>query len=156
MQVVVLGMEVVVLGMEVVVLGMLLRLMLLLQLKGSSPWEDRRLLLVMPTLLTREHASIAAHKINSEWVLDSGASQHVAGDFSEFTSYTPHSLTHPKTIHTADGTAQPIRGVGRVSYIPSIKLSSVLHVPAFPINLLSLSALVDQIDCNSLLTGLCS
>jgi transposase InsO family protein/uncharacterized membrane protein YgcG len=94
-----------------------------------------------------EHASIAAHKINSEWVLDSGASQHVAGDFCEFTSYTPHSFTHPKTIQTADGTAQPITGVGTVSCTPSIKLSSVLHVPSFPVNLLSLSALVDQIDC---------
>jgi hypothetical protein len=28
-----------------------------------------------------------------------------------------------------------------------IKLSSVLHVPAFPVNLVSLSALVDQLDC---------
>ena len=56
-------------------------------------------------------------------------------------------LTPPRTIHTADGTAQPITGVGTVSCTPNIKLSSVLHVSAFPVNLLSLSALVDQIDC---------
>ena len=98
-----------------------------------------------------EHASIAAHKINSEWVLDSGASQHVAGDFNEFTSYVPHSLAHQKNIHTADGTAQPIIGVGTVNCTPSLELSSVLHVPAFPVNLVSLSALVDQIDCRIIL-----
>ena len=94
---------------------------------------------------TNEHASIAVHKQKSEWVLDSGASQHVAGDFTEFTTYTPH--TNSKTIYTADGTAQPITGVGTVTCTQSIKLSSVLHVPAFPVNLVSLSALVDQIDC---------
>ena len=98
-----------------------------------------------------EHASIAAHKINSEWVLDSGASQHVAGDFNEFTSYVPHSLAHQKNIHTADGTSQPIIGVGTVNCTPSLELSSVLHVPAFPVNLVSLSALVDQIDCRIIL-----
>ena len=31
---------------------------------------------------------------------------------------------------------------------PSIKLESVLHVPAFPVSLVSLSALIDQIDCD--------
>src|SRR6266540_4551267 len=78
-----------------------------------------------------EHASIAAHATTSEWILDSGASKHVAGDFSEFSSYIPHSPTHQGTIHTADGTAQPIKGVGTVSCTPIIELSSVLHVPAF-------------------------
>jgi transposase InsO family protein len=50
-------------------------------------------------------------------------------------------------MYIADGTAHPITDVGKISYTPSIKLSSVLHVPSFPVNLLSLSALVDQIDC---------
>jgi hypothetical protein len=39
-----------------------------------------------------------------------------------------------------------MKGVGTVMS-PSITLSSVLHVPSFPANLLSLSALVDQMDC---------
>jgi hypothetical protein len=49
-------------------------------------------------------------------------------------------------MQTVDGTPQPIKGVGTVQCTP-IKLSSVLHVPAFPVNLVSLSALVDQLDC---------
>jgi hypothetical protein len=51
---------------------------------------------------------------------------------------------HLKIMYIADGTAHPITDVGKISYTPSIKLS-VLHVPSFPINLLSLSALVDHI-----------
>ena len=94
-----------------------------------------------------ESASIAMHRLNSDWVLDSGASKHVAGCLGEFESYCPSSPSHQQTIQTADGTSQPIKGTGVVQCTPNIKLSSVLHVPAFPVNLLSLSALVDEIDC---------
>lgn len=43
-----------------------------------------------------EKATIAAHRTDPEWILDSGASQHVPGDFSEFESYdelTPLKVT---------------------------------------------------------------
>ena len=94
-----------------------------------------------------ESASIATHKLNSDWILDSRASKHVAGCIGEFESYKQFPSTHRETIQTADGTAQQIKGTGIVQCTRNIKLSFVLHVPAFPVNLLSLSALVDQIDC---------
>jgi len=78
---------------------------------------------------------------NSNWILDSGASRHVTGASGEFASYTPFSPTSKETIQTADGTAQPVRCT------PSITLSSVLYVPSFPVNLVSLSSLVDHMDC---------
>jgi len=84
---------------------------------------------------------------HANWILDSGASKHVTGQSNEFASYTPYPSTYKETIQTADGTHQPIKGVGTVKCSPSIMLSSVLHVPSFPVNLLSLSALVDQMDC---------
>jgi hypothetical protein len=79
--------------------------------------------------------------------LDSGASRHVTGASSEFVSYTQYPPTRKETIQTADGTSQPIRGAGTVQCTPTIKLFSVLHVPAFLVNLISLSALIDQLDC---------
>ena len=94
-----------------------------------------------------ECASLATHRLNSDWILDSGASKHVAGCIGEFESYKQFPSMHQETIQTADGTAQKIEGTGIVQCTRNIKLSSVLHVPAFPVNLLSLSALVDQIDC---------
>ena len=84
---------------------------------------------------------------NSSWILDSGASRHVMGASGEFASYTPFSPTSKETIQTADRTAQPIRGVGTVRCTPSITLSSVLYVPSFPVNLVSVSSLVDHMDC---------
>ncbi|CAD6342282.1 unnamed protein product [Miscanthus lutarioriparius] len=78
---------------------------------------------------------------------DKGASRHATGASSEFESYSAYPSTHSETIQTADASCQPIKGVGSVKCSPSITLSSVLHVPSFPVNLLSLSALVDQMDC---------
>jgi hypothetical protein len=84
---------------------------------------------------------------NANWILDSGASRHVTGTLDEFASYNSFYPTCKETIQTADGTAQPIRGVGTVKCTPSITLSTVLYVPSFPVNLVSISALVDQMDC---------
>jgi transposase InsO family protein len=94
-----------------------------------------------------DRASLATYNVDSEWILDSGASKHVTGNIREFDSYSQYPPTHRGTIQTADGTAQSIKGVGTVQCTPNIKLSSVLHVPAFPVNLVSLSALIDQQDC---------
>lgn len=95
-----------------------------------------------------EKASLATNENDTEWILDSGASKHVAGKFGVFESYIKHPPTHKGTIQTADGTKQPVVGEGTVKCTSNISLSYVLHVPAFPVNLLSLSALIDDIDCS--------
>ena len=98
-----------------------------------------------------EQASLASNGSAPEWVLDSGASKHVASKSCVFESYTKHPPSHTGTMQTADGTNQPVIGVGTVKCTPTISLSSVLHVPAFPVNLVSFSALIDQIDCRVIL-----
>ena len=90
-------------------------------------------------------ALASTYRHNIEWVIDSGASKHVTGIFSSFRTYTPHSYS--ETIQTADGTSQPIHGVGSIDCTPSLHLASVLHVPSFPVNLLSVSSLIDQFKC---------
>jgi hypothetical protein len=86
-------------------------------------------------------------KSNSSWILDYGASKHVTGRPSEFISYKLYPSSYKKTSQTADGTFQPIKGVGTVKCTPSITLSSVLYVPSFGVNLVSISSFVDQLDC---------
>lgn len=96
-------------------------------------------------------AFLTPNESASEWVLDSGASKHVAGNSCVFESYHKHAPTHKGTIQSADGTNQPVVEVGTVKCTSAISLSSVLHVPAFPVNLVSFSALIDQIDCRVIL-----
>jgi hypothetical protein len=59
-----------------------------------------------------ENVSLAACTLDSEWVLDSEASKHVTGNIREFELYTQYPSTYHETIQTADGTAQPVKGVG--------------------------------------------
>jgi peptidoglycan hydrolase CwlO-like protein len=97
------------------------------------------------------HAFVPPQVTQLNWILDSGASKHVTGTSSEFTSYMSYPPTRKEMMRTADGTLQPIKGVGTVQCTQSIKLSSVLYVPTFHVNLISLSALVDQLDCRIIL-----
>ncbi len=92
-------------------------------------------------------AFMSINSSHSNWILDSGASRHVTGMCGEFASYKPYPFTRKETIETADGTSCPVKGEGTVQCTPSITLSSVLYVPSFPVNLISISSLVDHMDC---------
>jgi GAG-pre-integrase domain len=94
--------------------------------------------------------ALTSTKTHVDWIIDSGAFRHITGTSSEFVEYHPSKHVCPETIQTADGTSQPISGIGSVRYNPTITLSSVLHVPSFPFNLLSVSPLVDQLNCTVL------
>jgi hypothetical protein len=63
----------------------------------------------------------------SNWILDSGASTHVTCRRSEFASYAPHPPTHKETIQTADGTYQPVIGVGTVRCLLHRRQSYMFH-----------------------------
>jgi hypothetical protein len=102
------------------------------------------------TICSTENVTNLSHSApdtHSRWILDSGASQHVTGRYSNFSSYTPYLYRHKETIQTADGACHSIKGVGVVQCTPSIKLPSVLYAPSFPVNLISISALTDYMDC---------
>ncbi|CAO2199022.1 unnamed protein product [Urochloa humidicola] len=95
---------------------------------------------------TQAQALASSYRYNTEWIIDSGASRHVTGMSNLFKTYIPYA--HSETVQTADGTSQPIHGVGSLECTPSLCLSSVLHVPSFPVNLLSVSSTVDELKCS--------
>ena len=96
---------------------------------------------------TQAQALSSTYRHDIEWVIDSGASIGIPNLFKTYTPYT-----HSETIQIADGTSQPIHGVGSIECTPSLSLSSVLHVPSFPVNLLSVSSIVDQFKCTCTVT----
>jgi transposase InsO family protein/copper chaperone CopZ len=94
---------------------------------------------------TQEQALTYSCRHQKEWVIDSGASKHVMGISSSFKAYIPH--THYEFVQIADGSSQRIHGVGSIECTPSLSSSSVLHVPSFPVNLISVSSIIDQFKC---------
>ena len=97
----------------------------------------------MEVLRHKTLASAYRHPI--DWVIDLGASKHITGVADSFKTYIPY--THSKIVQIADGTSQPIHGVGSIECTSSISLSCVLHVPSFPVNFLSGGYIIDQFKC---------
>lgn len=79
------------------------------------------------------------------WYLDFGATHHVSGDSSAFSSIHPTSGSH---VRSAGGQSHNVVGVGNADIqLPSgeIKtISSVLYTPGITKNLLSVGTLTDQ------------
>ena len=83
---------------------------------------------------------------NSPWIIDSGAFGHITGSSPMFSTYIPHS--GQDKVKIADGIVSSIFGKGLVQVSPSLSLSSVLHVPSFPISLLSISRITRNQNCS--------
>ena len=64
-----------------------------------------------------------------------------------FTSYTP-CLGKDK-VRVADGSMAPIVGRGSIRCTKTLSLCPVLHVPKFPVNLLSVSSINKTLNCRS-------
>ena len=81
---------------------------------------------------------------NSSWYLDSGATHHVSGDPSVFSTIRPVSGSQ---IRSAGGHSHNVTGVGNVEIQAQsgIKtIPSVLYTPGITRNLLSVGSLTDQ------------
>ncbi|PHU18265.1 hypothetical protein BC332_13960 [Capsicum chinense] len=75
-------------------------------------------------------SSGSSNSINSTWHLDSGASNHMTGDLSQFSSFSSGVSKH--VIHIENGHTLPASGIGSVG-----NLSNVLYVPNLKANLVS-------------------
>ena len=82
---------------------------------------------------------------NLPWIIDSGASDHMTYSSSLFSDYKPCS--GQDKVKIADGTGSSVSGKGSIRITPSLPLSSVLHVPSFSNNLLSISRLTRELNC---------
>lgn len=82
---------------------------------------------------------------NSSWIVDSGASDHMTGNKSLFTSYSPCKCDMTVTI--ADGTQSKVLGIGIVRISQQLQLQDVLYVPQLQCNLLSVRRLNKDSKC---------
>ena len=82
---------------------------------------------------------------SAPWILDTGASDHISGNKDLFSSLTfPTPLP---TITLTNGSQTIAKGIGTACPLPSLPLTSVLYVPDFPFNLISISKLTRDLHC---------
>ena len=76
--------------------------------------------------------------LSSEWIIDSGATDHMTGNSSIFSTF--QSQSSPSTV-TADGSLSCVLESSTIVPTPSIPLTSGLSLPNFSFNLMSVSKL---------------
>ena len=81
----------------------------------------------------------------SEWVIDSRATDHMTSNYSLFSTFQSHPSTSSVTL--ADGSQSCILRSGIIFPTPSLTLSSVLSLPNFSFNLISVSKLTRALIC---------
>jgi hypothetical protein len=88
------------------------------------------------------------------WVIDFGVNEHMTGSSTSLSDY--HLVDTPHSVTLANGFLSTIVGFGHTHLSLDIKLLSVLHVPSFPLNLLSISKITKTLNCsNSFYPSLC-
>ena len=89
-----------------------------------------------------EHFSFLTSFSNGDWIIDSGAGDHITPNLDLFK--TAQKLKYPGFITMPNGKHSKIAHIGSVQLTPNLKLSNVLHVPDFQFNLLSVSKICEQ------------
>ena len=69
----------------------------------------------------------------------------MAGSYRNFVEYAPDLKR--QSVRLADGSSQTVLGIGTVACGSNMSLSSTLHVPSFPMNLLSISCITKELNC---------
>ena len=86
-------------------------------------------------------------KPDSSWIIDSGASDHMTGNSTLFSTYKP--CAGNRKVRIADGSFSAIAGVVDITISHSLILSKVLHVPNLSCNLISISKLTQDLKCSA-------
>lgn len=80
------------------------------------------------------------------WILESGASNHVAGNPSLLSKITQPKIPHHITV--AYGSKAKASGVGQATPLPSLNIDNVLFVSNCLFNLISVSRLTKSLNCS--------
>jgi hypothetical protein len=94
--------------------------------------------------------SFSSHNIALDtWIIDSGASHHICASLHWFHSY---SEINPMVIKLPNGDHVTTKYAGTIIFSPLFRLTDVLFVPNFNINLISVSLLCHNALCSVVFT----
>nr|CAN81557.1 hypothetical protein VITISV_010784 [Vitis vinifera] len=82
--------------------------------------------------------------INSAWIIDFGAIDHMTFDSRQVSPLRPSSQ---KIVSTSNGNTTPVIGEGSLTLTDTLNLDSVLVVPSLDYNLLSVSQITATLSC---------
>ena len=105
---------------------------------------------IVPFVPTLEHSIFSAKTVDrqifreTDWIIDTGATNHMVHSISCFTSITATLITF---VNLPNGETALVTHVGTVKVSKTLILTNVLCVPSFSFNLLSVSQLAKTTLC---------
>ncbi|KAG9453931.1 hypothetical protein H6P81_006835 [Aristolochia fimbriata] len=119
--------------------------------KGHSVIQchNRFNLSYQPPAPPEAHSAQLDNSSDSAWYIDSGASHHISSDASLLTDSGP--FNGPDQVMLGNGSGLPISAIGTLNLTPSLLLQGVLFVPSSVNNLLSISKLTSDHNCQVIL-----
>ncbi|MFV0960710.1 hypothetical protein QML37_30345, partial [Klebsiella pneumoniae] len=82
---------------------------------------------------------------NDEWIIDSGATDHMAMSHNGIHSFM--NSYRSSNVAAANGSPIAVKGSGKVNFFNSPQESHVLVLPTLSYNLLSIAKLTKELDC---------
>jgi hypothetical protein len=93
--------------------------------------------------------SLAAHlnktNVNNEWVVDSGATDHMINCSNSLAYLT--QLKNIQNVYMTDGSTTSILETGQINLFNK-PIKNILYIPSFPFNLLSIGKITCELNCN--------
>lgn len=83
---------------------------------------------------------------SSFWIIDSGANEHMVGDY-KLLQRSQSMVSSPTSVRLPNGSKALVHRIGSVVLTESITLDHVLHIPDFRFNLLSISKFTKDHNC---------
>ncbi|KAG9449460.1 hypothetical protein H6P81_009425 [Aristolochia fimbriata] len=107
--------------------------------------HNRLNLSYQPPAPPEAHSAQLDNSSDSAWYIDSGASHHISSDASLLTDSGPYN--GQDQVMLGNGSSLPISAIGTLHLTPSLPLQRVLSVPSSLKNLLSVSKLTSDHNC---------
>ncbi|KAI5427181.1 hypothetical protein KIW84_032559 [Lathyrus oleraceus] len=98
-------------------------------------------------IATKGNSAFLSVSLSHTWIVDSSASDNMTGESTLFSSYS--LCAGNQKIKIADGSFSAIAGKGSVVLSPMLTLKNVLHVPNLSCNLMFVSKLAQDINCQT-------
>ena len=114
------------------------------EIKTKANVAEKASALVTATNYGGKFLNTSTPVINSAWIIDSGATDHMTFDFRQVSLLRPSSQ---KIVSTANGNITPVIGERSLTLTDSLNLDSILVVPSLNYNLFSVSQITVALSC---------
>lgn len=112
--------------------------------KGSTEGSSSSSKLAAACILTHVNAFVS-HCINSDWIIDTGASNHMTSRLELLQTHKSLPMTKKNIVHLPNGNAVKISHTGSTYVLNNQSIYNVLYILDFKFNLLSVSQLTKEL-----------